>query len=153
MFRLHQARTSGAKAGRLGGMRPYYDIERARKSQSVEHGDHTNHDTSGRVGLQPSAILHQLSSSYKYCHLHWQDGGVGCCSSDSKLLLSFWWTIRSSSVSTLHNWTHQMHFRVPSSHAPRSNDDTWQLAPHLPTQRLFYHTTGDQDGELGELGD
>jgi len=126
-----QARASGAKAGRVGGMRPY----------------------SGRVGLQPSAILHQLSSSYKYCHLHWQDGGVGCCSSDSKLLLSFWWTIRSSSVSTLHNWTHQMHFRVPSSHAPRSNDDTWQLAPHLPTQRLFYHTTGDQDGELGELGD
>ena len=42
-----------------------------------------------------------------------------------------------------------MHFRVPSSHAPRY-DDTWQLAPHLPTQRLFYHTSGDQDGELGE---
>ena len=25
-----------------------------------------------------------------------------------------------------------------------------QLARHLPTQRLFYHTSGDQDGELGE---
>ena len=45
-----------------------------------------------QVGLGFS-LQHQLSSSYKYCHLHWQDGGVGCCSSDSKWLLSFWWTM------------------------------------------------------------
>jgi hypothetical protein len=27
---------------------------------------------------------------------------------------------------------------------------TWQVAPHVPTQRLFYHISGDKNGELGE---
>jgi hypothetical protein len=33
---------------------------------------------------------------------------------------------------------------------PRVQNDTRQVAPHVPTQRLLYHITGDQNGELGE---
>ena len=63
-----QARISGARAGRFGGMRPYYDIERAITSQSVEHGDRWNtaqrNPVIPQVGLGFS-LQRQLSSSYK----------------------------------------------------------------------------------------
>ena len=70
---------------------------------TAQHKGIPNHDASGRVGLQPSAILHQLSSSYKYSHLHWQDGRVGRMLFDSKWMLSFWWTMcrRRSMMSRL----------------------------------------------------
>jgi hypothetical protein len=38
-----------------------------------------------------------------------------------------------------------MYCRVPSSSDPR-HDDTWQVASHVPTQRLFYHISGDRNG-------
>ena len=70
---------------------------------TAQHKGIPNHDASGRVGLQPSAILHQLSSSYKYSHLHWQDSRVGRMLFDSKWMLSFWWTMcrRRSMMSRL----------------------------------------------------
>lgn len=68
---------------------------------TAQHKGIPNHDASGRVGLQPSAILHQLSSSYKYSHLHWQDGRVGRMMFDSKWMLSFPWTMCRSMMSRL----------------------------------------------------
>jgi len=98
-----QARTSGAKAGRLGGMRPYM----------IPHQPfYTN-------------FLPVIST-------------VICIDKMTESVIVH--PILNDSWDSDERW---------SSHAPRY-DDTWQLAPHLPTQRLFYHTSGDQDGELGE---
>jgi hypothetical protein len=62
--------------------------------------------------------------------------------------------MRSESDGRLTNRSEGKGLNVLPCRAPRY-DDTWQLARHLPTQRLFYHTSsslgkiasGDQDGE------
>ena len=53
---------------------------------------------------------------------------------------------------THHGWQPEASTLLPSSYAPRYDDTTWQVASHVPTQRLFIYLSifGDQNGELGE---